>query len=60
LWQLHYSDEGGAMHNTQSEYIANLDGPDAGHDIELTASRDGSFAVHNSRTGVDKHYAAGK
>jgi beta-lactamase superfamily II metal-dependent hydrolase len=60
LWQLHYSDEGGAAHNTPSEYIANLDGPDAGHDIELTAGRDGSFTVHNSRTGVDKHYAAGK
>jgi competence protein ComEC len=60
LWQLHYSDEGGAAHNTQSEYIANLDGPDAGHDIELTASRDGSFTVHNGRTGVEKHYTAGK
>jgi competence protein ComEC len=60
LWQLHYSDEGGEAHNTQSEYIANLDGTDAGHSIELTASRDGSFTVHNSRTGVDKHYAAGK
>ena len=60
LWQLHYSDEGGEAHNTQSEYIANLDGLDAGHDIELTASRDGNFTVHNSRTGVDKHYAAGK
>jgi beta-lactamase superfamily II metal-dependent hydrolase len=60
LWQLHYSDEGGATHNTQSEYIANLDGPDAGHDLEVTASRNGSFTVRNSRTGVDKHYAAGK
>lgn len=60
LWQLHYSDEGGAKHNAPSEYIANFDGPDAGHDIELTASRDGSFIVHNSRTGVDKHYEAGK
>jgi beta-lactamase superfamily II metal-dependent hydrolase len=60
LWQLHYSDEGGATHNTQSEYIANLDGPDAGHDIEVTASRNGSFTVRNSRTGVDKHYAGGK
>jgi beta-lactamase superfamily II metal-dependent hydrolase len=59
LWQLHYSDEGGATHNTRAEYIANLDGPDAGHDIELTASRDGSFTVHNGRTGLDKHYAAG-
>jgi beta-lactamase superfamily II metal-dependent hydrolase len=60
LWQLHYSDEGGAAHNTQSEYIANLDGPDAGHDIEVTAAPDGSFTVHNGRTGFDKHYAAGK
>ena len=60
LWQLHYSDEGGVAHNTQSEYIANLDGPDAGHDIELTASRDGTFTVHNSRTGMDKGYTAGK
>jgi competence protein ComEC len=60
LWQLHYSDESGAQHNTQPEYIANLDGPDAGHDIELTANRDGSFAVRNSRTGLDKNYAAGK
>lgn len=60
LWQLHYSDEGGAQHNTQPEYIANLDGPDAGHDIELTANRDGSFVVRNSRTGRDKDYAAGK
>ena len=60
LWQLHYSDEGGAAHNTQPEYIANLDGPDAGHDIELTASRNGSFTVHNGRTGMDKNYTAGK
>jgi competence protein ComEC len=60
LWQLHYSDEGGAAHNTQSEYIANLDGPDAGHDLEVTASRNGSITVHNGRTGMDKHYAAGK
>jgi beta-lactamase superfamily II metal-dependent hydrolase len=60
LWQLHYSDEGGTAHNTPSEYIANLDGPDAGHDIELTAGRDGSFTVHNSRTALGKDYAAGK
>jgi competence protein ComEC len=60
LWQIHYSDEGGVTHNTQSEYIANLDGPDAGHDIELTASPDGSFTVHNGRTGTEKAYTAGK
>jgi competence protein ComEC len=60
LWQLHYSDEGGTAHNTPSGYIANLDGPDAGHEIELTAGRDGSFTVRNSRTALDKDYAAGK
>jgi hypothetical protein len=60
LWQLHYSDEGGTTHNTQSEYIANLDGPDAGHDIEVTASRNGNFTVRNGRTGAEKDYVAGK
>jgi hypothetical protein len=60
LWQLHFSDEGGPVHNTPAEYIANLDGADAGHDIELTASRDGSFTVRNGRTNVEKHYAAGE
>ena len=28
LWQLHFSDEGGAEHNTAEEYIANLSGRD--------------------------------
>ena len=60
LWQLHYSDEGGAQHNAPAEYIANLDGPDMGDDIELTGSPDGSFVVRNGRTGAEKHYAAGK
>lgn len=60
LWQLHYSEEGGATHNTAAEYIANVDGPDAGHDIEVTASRDGSFTIRNGRTGVEKSYVTGK
>lgn len=60
LWQLHYSDEGGTEHNTGAEYIANLDGPDGGNDIEIVADRDGSFSVRNSRNGLVKHYAAGK
>jgi competence protein ComEC len=60
LWQLHFSDEGGTAHNTPEEYIANLDGPDAGHDIELLASQDGSFTVRNGRTNAVKHYAAEK
>lgn len=58
LWQLHFSDEGGQAHNEPAQFIANLDGPDAGHYLELTAWSDGSFAVYNSRTGETKHYAA--
>jgi beta-lactamase superfamily II metal-dependent hydrolase len=58
LWQLHFSDEGGAANNTAAEYIANPQGPDAGHFLELIAAKDGSFEVVNSRTGESKRYAA--
>jgi len=57
-WQLHYSVEGGAQHNTAAAYIANVQGVDGGHYLELTGSKDGSFDVLNSRTGATKHYAA--
>ena len=59
LWQLHYSDEGGTKDNMAAEYIANLEGVDAGHFLELIASRDGSFEVVNSRTGLVKKYSVG-
>ena len=58
LWQLHYSDEGGPAHNVAAGFIANPQGPDAGHSIKLMAYPDGSFDVSNSRTGTTKHYAA--
>jgi competence protein ComEC len=58
LWQLHYSTEGGAAHNVAEPFIANLPGPDTGHYLKLTAWRDGSFEVFNSRTGKTKHYDA--
>lgn len=60
LWQLHYSQEGGTLHNTAPEFIANLKGTDPGNYFEVTASRDGSFAVMNSRTHTVKRYRAGK
>lgn len=56
LWQLHFSDEGGSMHNVAPEYIANLQGPDAGNYLELTVHPDGKFSVFNSRTGNTKEY----
>ncbi|MGH9529087.1 MAG: ComEC/Rec2 family competence protein [Terriglobales bacterium] len=59
LWQLHYSEEGGAEHNTAPEFIANqTDSPDAGNYLELTARKNGSFDVFNSRTQKTKHYSA--
>jgi beta-lactamase superfamily II metal-dependent hydrolase len=58
LWQLHYSEDGGQTDNTQNAFIANLQGPDQGKDIELTASENGNFSVLNSRTGKSKTYTA--
>lgn len=56
LWQLHFSEEGGAVHNVPTEFIANPEGPDAGNDLELTAWGDGNFEIFNSRTQKTKRY----
>jgi hypothetical protein len=56
LWQLHYSEEGGREHNSPDRFVANLSGPDDGDYLKLTARKDGSFEVFNSRTRESKHY----
>ena len=56
LWQLHFSAEGGPSHNVAADFIANPQGPDAAHDLELTALPDGSFTVFNSRTKKARCY----
>jgi len=58
LWQVHFSKEGGTEHNVADPFIANLVGPDAGNYLKVTAWKDGSFEVFNSRTETSKHYAA--
>lgn len=58
LWQLHFSDEGGAAHNVAAAFIANPHGLDAGNHLKLTAREDGSFTVFNSRTQKAKSYRA--
>jgi beta-lactamase superfamily II metal-dependent hydrolase len=59
LWQLHFSDEGGAEHNTAAEYIANLSGGvDNGNYLKLTVGPAGNFAVFNPRTQETKSYSA--
>jgi beta-lactamase superfamily II metal-dependent hydrolase len=57
FWQLHYIDEGGSEHNVGAEFLANLRGPDTGKYLKITAERDGSFEVLNSRTGELKKFA---
>ena len=57
LWQLHFSNEGGAAHNAADTFIANLSGPDAGNYLKLFAWPDGNFEVFNSRTQATKRYA---
>ncbi len=58
LWQLHHSDEGGATHNVAAGQIANLQGPDAGNYLKVTALENGRFEVFNSRDGATKAYPA--
>jgi beta-lactamase superfamily II metal-dependent hydrolase len=56
VWQLHASAEAGGG-NFPASNIANLDESTA-HWIEILAHEDGSFRVHNSRTGEWKDYPA--
>ena len=60
MWQLHRSQEAGE-YNVPDERIANLNGdkaPDAGNYLKVSASRDGSFTVYNSRTAKTVAYPA--
>lgn len=56
LWQLHFSNEGGKAHNVPEAFIANPSVPCQGKWIELTAQRDGTFTVVNSRNGFQRTY----
>jgi competence protein ComEC len=58
LWELHYSEEGGAAHNVAGEFIANPQGTDAGNYLELIGRADGGFEVFDSRTQQTKKYPA--
>jgi competence protein ComEC len=58
LWQLHYSEQGAAEHNTATENIANPQGTEQGNYFMLTASPSGSFTIYNSGTKQSKDYPA--
>jgi hypothetical protein len=56
-WQMHYQPQGGTEHNVPNEFIANLALENCPANwLKLSASKDGSFSITNSRTGVTKQY----
>lgn len=56
LWQLHYAAESDKDHNIDPEHIANVKENCEGKFLKVTAEADGSFALTNGRTGVEKKY----
>ena len=59
LWQLHYSIEGAAQHNTSEQLIANPDEKCTGQYLKVSAEPNGSFSVWNSRNNFSKRYDGG-
>jgi hypothetical protein len=57
IYQLHWSDEGGAAHNSRPQFLANLAGPDTGYYLKLAAYANGGFEILNTRTGKTAHYS---
>jgi beta-lactamase superfamily II metal-dependent hydrolase len=60
IWQLHYSVAAGPGANPPNDFIANPDGPDGYKWIKISATRNGSFLVTNSRSGFSKRYTRGR
>lgn len=56
IWQLHFAVRGGAENNSPDMVIANLNEPCEGKWIKLTAQKDRSFTVSNSRNKYEKAY----
>jgi competence protein ComEC len=55
LWQLHYATANDAAHNSPETFIANMD-ETTGHEIAVSAQRDGGFTVTNTRNGFSRTY----
>jgi beta-lactamase superfamily II metal-dependent hydrolase len=57
LWQLHYAMDSDKEHNALEMFIANLDEKCEGKYIKVTAERNGTFTVLNSRNNYKKTYS---
>jgi beta-lactamase superfamily II metal-dependent hydrolase len=55
-YQLHYSDEAGSD-NPPEKFIANVQGPDTGYGIHVTADANGTITVENDRTKASASYS---
>ena len=58
LWQLHYAIAGGKENNSPDAFLADTAEFGSGSFIKLSANKDGSFSVFNSRNKFTKTYAA--
>ena len=56
LWQIHYAIAAGKENNANDSFIANLEEVCEGKWLKLTAEKDGSFQVYNSRNKFEKSY----
>ena len=56
LWQLHFAVPGGKEHNSSDTVIANVDEICEGKWLKLTAQKDGTFTVYNSRNKYERSY----
>ena len=56
IWQLHYAIGAGKDHNSADTFLANVDEICEGKWLRLTAEKDGSFTVFNSRNKFEKTY----
>ena len=56
MWQLHYSDAGGATQNSSEQFLANPTEACKGEWLEVTGLTDGTLTLKNSRNGFSKTY----
>jgi len=56
IWQLHQSLNAGQGANPPDDFIANLEPADSFKWIRISAAKDGTFTVSNSRNGFKKRY----
>jgi len=57
LFMLHNAEGSDAAHNSADDMIANPKGDGEGHYFKVSASKDGSFTVLNSRTGETRKFS---